>query len=240
MKIELCSAHLDSLILAQEFNFDTIELCQNLEIGGITPSLAFQEYALSFKTFKTHVLIRNRAGGFVYSDLEKKIMLKDMENSVKLGVYGLVVGAINENKELDLAFLKEIKTQFPDIDLTFHRAFDDIQNQELALESLVDLGFKRILTSGGKQNALEGKTQLQKTITQANNRIEILVGGGITKENVSEIIKFTKTDSIHFSGTIPTQIDSDSLFSEKISLPNREKIEEILKKINSFNSFKIK
>ena len=231
MKIELCSSSIESLFFAKEFKFDRVELCQSLEIGGLTPSLAFQEFALSLNSFESHTLIRCKAGGFIYSDLEKKIMLKDMENSVKLGINGLVVGAINSKKEIDIDFMKEIKSNFPAIELTFHRAFDDLKNHEIELEKLIDLGFKRILTSGGKKSVLEGRETIQKIISKANKRIEIMLGGGIKAENISEIINLSKPDAIHFSGTEFKLVDEESLFSEKLLLPNRTKIEGILKGI---------
>ncbi len=232
MKIELCSSSTEALLFAEEFKFNRVELCQNLELGGVTPSLAFQEFALSFKSFETHTLIRCKVGGFIYSDYEKKIMLKDMENSVKLGIHGLVVGALNPKKEIDLAFMTEIKSNFPNIELTFHRAFDDLKNPEIELENLIDLGFNRILTSGGKKTVLEGRETIQKLISKADNRIEIMLGGGINAENISEIINLSKPDAIHFSGTEFKLVDEESLFSEKILLPNRTKIEGILKGIN--------
>jgi copper homeostasis protein len=228
MKIELCSSSIEALSLANEFKFDRVELCQSIELGGLTPSLGFQEFALSFNSFATHALIRCKAGGFIYSDLEKKIMLKDMENSVKLGIHGLVVGAINPKKEIDLAFITEIKSNFPNLELTFHRAFDDLKNPVNEIEKLIDLGFKRILTSGGKKTVLEGIETIQKLISKAKNRIDIMLGGGINAENISKIINLSKPDAIHFSGTEFKSADKESLFSEKILLPNREKIKGIL------------
>lgn len=232
MKIELCTAHIDSLFLAEKFQFDRVELCQSLELGGLTPSIGFQKKALEFNSFETHVLIRHRAGNFIYSDLEIEIMFEDMKNSVDLGVHGLVVGALmkkNNKLELDLNFLKQVKNQFPLIELTFHRAFDELQNKELALNQLIDLSFNRVLTSGGITPISENLEELIKLKKVAENQIELMLGGGITPENVKNLVERVNPDAIHFSGSVLKKVSSDSNFEGEFLVPSEEKIASILK-----------
>lgn len=227
MKIELCVASPESIHLAKKYTFDRIELCQSLEIGGITPSLGMQQMTLDLFA-NTHVLIRCRAGNFVYTSEEKEIMLKDIEVSAKLGVAGVVVGALQEDFSIDLSFIQSIKEKFPHLELTFHRAFDELKNPLEALEQLIDLGVKRILTSGGKHSVSEGLQQLKKCIEVANKRIEIMIGGGINEKNVKAILEEIKPDALHFSGTVLKKKQDTSLFSEDLLEVNEAKIKAIL------------
>ncbi len=231
MKIELCSAHTESLALAEKYKFDRIELCQSLEVGGLTPSIGFQQKALEFSSFETHVLIRNRAGGFVYSELEKEIMLKDMESSIELGVKGLVIGALiykGESFQLDLDFLQKIKTNFPEIDLTFHRAFDEILDKDLALKTLIELGFKRVLTSGGISPIDDNCKDLKHLQNTFGNQIELMLGGGINAGNVAFLSNEIKPAALHFSGTELKKGSNQSNFEGEFLIPSENKIKGIL------------
>jgi copper homeostasis protein len=235
MKIELCSAHAESLVLAEKYKFDRIELCQSLEVGGLTPSIGFQHKALEFSSFETHVLIRNRAGGFVYSELEKEIMLKDMESSIKLGVKGLVVGALiyqGQSFQLDLDFLQKIKTNFPTSELTFHRAFDEVLDKDSALKTLIDLGFKRVLTSGGISSIEQNCKELIHLRNTFGNQIELMLGGGINAENVAFLSDEIKPAALHFSGTELKKGSNQSNFEGEFLIPSEEKIKSIIRAIN--------
>jgi copper homeostasis protein len=239
MKIELCSASIEALLLAEKYNFDRVELCQALEHGGLTPSIGFQQKSLSFSRFETHVLIRCRAGGFCYNQLEKEIMLADMKESVKLGVHGLVIGALilkNGIKELDVPFLEKIKLKFPQTELTFHRAFDEVENKEAAVLTLKKIGFNRILCSGGMNPISENFMSLKAIQKKAQDKIEIMLGGGLNPENIKSICSEISPDAIHFSGTLIHKTHQNSNFDLDLLLPSEKKIEEILKKLNSLNN----
>jgi copper homeostasis protein len=109
MKIELCAASIKALEIAKSFNFDRVELCQNLENGGLTPSYALIEKSLELG-LQTHVLIRPRIGSFVYSNDEVDLILKDVAKCAEIGAHGVVVGAINSVNEIDESFLKRLKS----------------------------------------------------------------------------------------------------------------------------------
>lgn len=230
MKIELCVSSLEALSLASKFNFDRIELCQALEVGGLTPSLAFQQIAL--KSFpNTHVLIRSRAGDFIYSDAEKELMLKDIQASFEIGIPGVVVASLTKEKTVDIEFIKKLKNQFPSLEITFHRAFDDIKKPIEAIDQLIGLGVKRILTSGGQTSISEGIEQVKSCILQAKGQLEIMIGGGINPTNISSVLNELKPNAVHFSGTILKKSKTDSLFSEDLLVVDEEKIKAILKAI---------
>lgn len=230
MHLELCVASVEAITLAQKYKFDRIELCQNLENGGTTPSLGMIQYAVEQKV-KTHVLIRQRAGDFVYSDEEKKVMLMDVKHCDLLGVKGLVVGSLTPQNQIDVETISQMTQSVSDLDFTFHRAFDDIENWKPAMDILIDLGFKRILTSGGASNAKEGKQRLKEMIQYANDRIEIMIGGGINPENIYSLSSELQPNAIHFSGTILTTSNNNSLFSNDLLEVNEEKIKNILQNL---------
>lgn len=228
MKLELCAASVEAITLARKYKFNRIELCQNLENGGTTPSLGMIQYAIEHK-LETHVLIRQRAGDFVYSDEEKKVMLTDVKRCNLLGVKGLVVGLLTKQKQIDVEPIIQMIQSVSDIDFTFHRAFDDIENWKPEMEILIELGFKRILTSGGASTVEEGKQRLKEIIQHANGRIEIMIGGGITAQNISSLVSELQPNAVHFSGTtLTTKTSNDSLFSSELLEVNEENIKNIL------------
>lgn len=233
MEIELCAAGIEALEIASRLGFDRIELCQNLELGGLTPSIGLQQAALNYRSFETHVLIRCRAGAFCYNDAEKEVMLRDVFQSVKLGVHGLVVGALNASNDLDIDYLKEVQSISKKLPLTFHRAFDDLSNAPDALENLCSLGFKRILTSGQESSVDVGLAGLKSLVKQAAGRIQIMCGGGVHAGNVGRIVQELKPDAVHFSGTQLTQLGKGSLFEADVLLPNEAKIKAILDEIKA-------
>lgn len=231
MQLELCAASVQAISLAKKYNFDRIELCQNLENGGTTPSLGMIQYAVN-RGIETHVLIRQRAGDFVYTKEEKKVMINDSILSTSIGVKGLVVGSLTEKNEIDEDTLTKMITSISNIDFTFHRAFDDITDWKKAIDLLIQLGFKRILTSGGKTSIDQGFERLKEMIQYADNRIEIMIGGGVNPDNIYRLTSELKPHAIHFSGTILTlKNNSTSLFSSELLEINEEKIKKTLQNL---------
>ncbi len=229
MDIELCAGTESAVRIARQFQLDRVELCQQLEIGGTTPSAGLQQF--SQRLIETHVLIRPRGGDFVYSSDEKEVMLKDIYASASLGMTGVVVGALLKNNELDADWLKEAQKASQQLELTCHRAFDEVQDWQSSMETLISLGFKRILTSGQADHVLAGKEVLKSMKAFANGRIEIMAGGGVKADNVQIIRDFVKPDAIHFSGTSMQQADGNSRYAVDLLLPNIETIAAIVGQI---------
>lgn len=232
MKLELCVASIEAIHLAKELNFDRIELCQNLEQGGITPSYGMIEYAIAYG-IETHVLIRPRPGGFHYDKEELEIMLREVKNCREMGAKGVVLGVLNDRNNIDDVFLKEIIDKARGMEVTFHRAFDDVIDWKKALDVLIDLKVNRLLSSGMARNVDNGFPILKEMITYSNDKIEIMPGGGVNAANISKIVKELQVQSIHFSGTSKVNLDEDSFFSESILKVDREKINRILKALNN-------
>ena len=223
MKLELCAASIEAVDLAKELNFDRIELCQNLEQGGMTPSPGFIEYALTFG-IETHVLIRPRSGGFRYTTKEIDIVLHDVEACKRMGVQGVVVGILDESDQICKKSLDSIMAISGDMDVTFHRAFDDTYEYDKSLDILINAGVKRVLSSGLARNVEIGMPVLKKMNNFASGRIEIMTGGGVNISNILKLKNEVQPAAIHFSGTNKTVIDEGSMYSETILKPNKDKI----------------
>lgn len=230
MKLELCAASIEAITLAKSLDFDRIELCENLEQGGLTPSAGMITYALE-NGLDTHVLIRPRAGGFCYSPEEIAVMERDLAFCQQAGVQGVVVGILKSNFDLDIEALATLKQQFPDFVWTFHRAFDESIDWKRSMDQLIKLGFHRILTSGFASHVDIGLPILSEMMQYANGRIEIMAGGGINAGNVAKIAREAQPDAIHFSGTSKVLLDEDSAFSETILKVDEHRVNRILESV---------
>ena len=226
-KIELCSASVEAIHLASRLDIDRIELCQNLEQGGLTPSAGLVKFAVD-KGIETHVLIRPRAGGFFYNSDEFTLMLNEVETLKRLSVKGLVVGALSEQFLPDIKNLSSIIDAKEGLDLTFHRAFDEVVDWKKSLDLLIGAGFKRVLSSGLASNVEIGMENLAKMKQFVGDAIEIMPGGGVNLSNIHRIMDEVKPDAIHFSGTVKTLLDEESLFSETILKVDEKKIEKLV------------
>lgn len=227
MKFELCAASLEAIRIAKELNFDRIELCQNLEQGGITPYYGMIEYAIAYG-IETHVLIRPRPGGFNYSEDEVEVMLREILNCKSMGTSGVVIGALTESSEIDVAVLSEIMNKSKGMEVTFHRAFDDCFDWKKSMDLLIEHKVNRILSSGLARNVEIGMPILEEMIKYSAGRIEIMVGGGVNAANVAKICTDLTPDAIHFSGTVKFQQDEESLFSESVLKVDKARVQRIL------------
>lgn len=201
MKFEICVDNVDSLIRADSFPIDRIELCASLATGGITPSASFIRYAVHHCKKPIYVMIRPRGGDFVFNEAEKLMMLEDIKLAKSLGVNGVVIGALNEKGELDLAFLQTLVNEAKGLQITFHRAFDLCLDPFKALEEIIHLGCHTILTSGQEANAKTGIPLLKELVEQAKGRIDIMAGAGVNPMNAKKIAQSTKVQALHFSAS---------------------------------------
>ncbi len=203
-KFEICVDSVQSALNAEMSGADRIELCDNLNEGGTTPSFGMIKRIKSLtKTIKTFVIIRPRGGDFLYSDDEIGIMLEDINQALHMGVDGIVSGALTEEGDIDIKSTKKLIQASKELPFTFHRAFDMCKSPFDSLEQLIDLGVTRILTSGMKQNAELGIQNISKMIDQAKDRIIIMPGSGISPDNIVKIAKESKANEFHFSARRP-------------------------------------
>jgi copper homeostasis protein len=199
LELEVCANRIDSALAAGEAGADRIELCEHLELDGLTPGHKVIEKTRRQLHIPIHVLIRPRAGDFIYSKKEFEVMKEDVWFCKAYGAHGVVFGNLKEDRTIDLERCAEMLMKAKPFPCTFHRAFDMVKDPFLALEQLIALGFDRILTSGQQPNCLEGSEMIAKLVKQAAGRISIMAGGGITEENIAEVVKRTHTNAFHFS-----------------------------------------
>ena len=199
MEIEICCGSIQSAANAKAGGAVRIELCQGLIEGGTTPSPATIDYAVRNLGLRVFVLIRPRGGDFCYNELEVKTMEEDVAYCKKAGVAGIVVGFLHPDGSIDTELTRRFVKLAAPVPVTFHRAFDRCAEPLKALEQIIDCGCARILTSGCKPTAMEGAGMLQQLVKQANGRIKILAGSGVTPDNAVELKQRTNVPEIHGS-----------------------------------------
>ncbi len=199
MLLEICANSLSSAIAAQQGGAQRIELCENLSIGGTTPSAATIELTRQRLDIPVFVLIRPRGGDFCYDPMDMETMVHDIQWARKAGADGIVSGVLNPDATIDQAMTRIMIEAAKPLEFTFHRAFDWTPDPYTAMETLISLGVNRILTSGQQATALQGSECIAGLIKQAGNRIDIMPGGGINEENILEIARITKATSVHLS-----------------------------------------
>lgn len=227
MKTEICVGTLEAARLVSKQPIDRIETCIALEQGGLTPSKAMVTWIHNTFHLEQHALIRVRAGGFFYNYDEIVVMRDQILELKDSGIKGLVVGALTKDHKLNLEALETWKRTAPNVDFTFHRAFDLVDDWKTAMDQLIKMGFKRILCSGSDLSVAQGINRLKEFVSHANGRIEIMAGGGVTQELIPEL-KATGVDAIHFSGTSKVTVESGTAFEETLLLPDENKLAEIL------------
>jgi copper homeostasis protein len=200
-KLEICANSVQSVINAEIAGADRVELCDNLWEGGTTPSAASVKLAKEKTSIEVFILVRPRGGDFVYSDIEFEVIKEDIRMAIELGADGIVSGVLLEDGSVDIKRTKALVELSKPLPFTFHRAFDLTTDAFQALEDIIDCGGQRILTSGQKNSAIEGKLLLEKLNQQAKGRIIILAGGGINKNNIRDLMTTGGTE-FHMSGKV--------------------------------------
>ena len=145
------------------------------------------------------VIIRPRGYDFLYSSEELQVMLHDIQTARALGADGVVIGCLNRDGRVDVQPCQALVAAAGPLDITFHRAFDMTRDLSEALEDVCALGIRRVLTSGGRQDVPAGADQIATLVGQAKGRVSIMPGGGVTAENLAEIVAATGVKEIHLS-----------------------------------------
>lgn len=214
IKLEICTSSLESVFEAEVGGAERIELCCALEKGGITPPLSWAEIALQKTSLKIFVLIRPRSGDFLYTENEFLSMKRDIIHFGEIGCHGVVFGILKENGKVDIERnieLVEIARKY-NMSCTYHRAIDRTENIIDAMEDIINIGFDRILTSGGAKNVTEGKEILKQMITFSKERIIILPGGGVNENNILDLASYLDTNEFH--GSFSDSIDSRMIYKK--------------------------
>ena len=194
---EACVESFEKALEAQNNGANRIELCENLAVGGTTPSYGTVKVCLEKLDIPIFPMIRARGGSFVYSKDEIEIIKEDIKIFKELGVKGVVLGCLTSDNKIDLELTKKLVNLAYPMEVTFHKAIDEIQNPLDYIDDLINIGIKRILTSGGKATALEGKDLINEMIKKSNGRLKIVVAGKVTKENLNGLSNLISANEFH-------------------------------------------
>ena len=200
--LEVCVDSPQGLLAAIEGGADRIELCAALAVGGLTPNPGLIALAAR-QSRPSRAMIRPRVGGFVYSPAEIEVMRRDIDAVRAAGLAGVVIGANLADGRLDETALKLLTDHARGLEIALHRSIDLTPDPLATLEIAVGLGIHTILTSGGKNNALEGIDTIAALQAKAAGRIEILAGGGVKPGNVAALLARSGIGSVHGSCSAP-------------------------------------
>jgi copper homeostasis protein len=199
MILEVCTDSVMSALEAQKGGADRVELCANLDMGGTTPGISTIRMARKNLETGLFVLIRPRAGDFLYSDMELEIMKEDILAAREAGADGVIFGILTPKGQVDMKRTTDLITLARPMQVTFHRAFDMTRDPFQSLEDIISLGIERILTSGQKKSAIQGASLIRLLVDQAGNRIGIMPGGGISETNIRQLAFQTGAAEFHAS-----------------------------------------
>lgn len=205
--VEACVDTVASAVAAAAGGAGRVELCAELLEGGTTPSagtIALTRERIDVPLF---VLVRPRAGDFLYDAEEVEVMRRDIAFARAVGADGVVVGALAADGTVDAevtrALIDAARDAARPLAVTFHRAFDVVRDQEEALDALLALGVDRVLTSGGAPTAMAGAPRLAGLVWRAAGRIAVLAGGGVRAEHAGALVAATGVREVHVRGTVP-------------------------------------
>jgi copper homeostasis protein len=199
MRIEICVDSIEGALAAQRGGADRVELCSSLEQGGTTPAAGLIQVARQNLTIGIYVMVRPRAGDFLYTDREFEVMLEEIRVAKRLRCEGVVFGCLTLDGRIHVEQMRVLRAEARPLQVTCHRAFDMCRDPKASLELLTELQFDRILTSGQQQTCIEGRETIANLQKQARGRIIIMAGGGIRPENVREIVEATGVREVHLS-----------------------------------------
>ena len=204
--IEIATSDFPSSLAATKGGADRIELCDNLSEGGTTQSYGTIKLCREKLQTSLFPIIRPRGGDFLYSNEEYEIMVQDIKLCKQLGCDGVVIGLLNTDGSIDLKRTAHlIKLAYP-LEVTFHRAFDRCRDPFEALEQLIEIGCTRILTSGQQPTAPAGVELIAQLVQKADERIIIMPGSGVRKENINEVAE--KTGAHEFHSSLRVKVES--------------------------------
>jgi copper homeostasis protein len=214
--VEICCGSVEDVVESERGGAQRAELCSALALGGLTPSAATISEAKRLSKLPLMVMIRPRSGGFCYSEVEIATMERDIEIAVGLGADGIVFGVLKPDGVVNAAGCRRLMGRANGLPTIFHRAFDVTPAPFEALEAIVDLGCTRLLTSGQKPSALEGADLIRLLLDRANGRIEVLVGGGVRRGNLAEIVALTGCNQVHMTAH-HTNIDTSMSANREVA-----------------------
>lgn len=198
MLLEVCFDDDAGLARARAAGAGRFEVCSRLDLDGLTPTDDLLRAAVATR-IPCVAMVRPRGGSHVWSHTERASLFADIERVIALGAQAIVLGALTADRCVDRVLTADLERAAWPLPVVFHRAFDVTRDRFEALETLIDLGVARVLTSGGARDAFEGRHELRALVERAAGRIAILPGGGVRAHNAAEILAVTGLDELHSS-----------------------------------------
>lgn len=195
--IEAAVETLDDALAAVAGGADRLELCADLDHGGTTPAPALVADVLARVTVPVLVMIRPRAGDFVYSRAERDRMRDDIAVAIDLGAAGIVLGALDSSGSVDAPATRDLIAAALGRTVTFHRAIDETPDVLAAIDTVASLGAARVLSSGTAPTAIEGADTLAAMVERAGDALIVVAGGGVRAHNVAALVRRSGVREVH-------------------------------------------
>ena len=197
MIIEACVGNINEALSAEALGASRVELCENLRVGGTTPSAGTIAIAKKILIIPIMVLIRPRGGNFVYSCDEIEVMKHDIEVCKKIGVSGVVIGALTKKHALDISLVNELVKVARPMEVTFHKAIDKAYNILEEFKRLLNTEVDRVLTSGGEKTAFDGRNTINEMVKISNGKIKVISAGKVHHLNLPKLQSIIHCDEFH-------------------------------------------
>lgn len=198
--VESCLDSLELAIAAERGGAERIELCDRLDVGGITPSRELIEKVVAAVKIPVHPIIRVRGGDFFHTDAEVEQMKRDTDMATKAGAAGIVLGILKPDRTVDGKRTREVMEVAPHVPATFHLAFDFTRDLFEALDAVAEIGIARVLTRGGGKTAVDGIEGISKLVERSIGHVRIMAGGNVREDNAEEIVRKSGVTEIHSRG----------------------------------------
>ena len=225
--LEICVETLEAALAAELGGADRIELCQELSVGGVTPSAELMREVRTSVDVPVFAMIRPRCGDFCYTAEEYEQMIRDIAVAKECGMSGAVLGILHVNRRVDVERTRGLVELARPLQVTFHRAFDETPDLREALKDVMATGAARVLTSGGSPSAEEGASEIAALMEAGSEKIGVLCGGGINSANLERVVQATHAREFHtgLSTVLPYPRSSHEAFEEEV-----RKLSELLRK----------
>jgi copper homeostasis protein len=216
--LEICVETLEAALAAALGGADRIELCQELSVGGATPSAELMLEVRANVDVPVFAMIRPRCGDFCYSAEEFELMVRDLETAKECGMNGAVLGILRADRGVDIERTRSLVQVARPLPVTFHRAFDETPDLHAALHDVVETGAARVLTSGGKPSAQQGAAEIAALVAAGGEKIGVVCGGGINSANLERVVQITRAREFHtgLSSVLPYPRSNHEAFEEEV------------------------
>ena len=210
MIIEACAGNINEAVRAEALGAQRVEICENLRVGGTTPSAGTIAIAKNTLKIPIMVLIRPRGGNFIYSQNEIDIMKHDIKLCKKIGIAGVVIGALTKEHTIDVDLVNELIQIARPMSVTFNKAIDETFNILEEFKNLLKTDVDRVLTSGGAKTAFDGRDIINEMVHISNGKIKIISAGKVHHSDLQKLEKIINAKEFHGKKIVGNLNDSDN------------------------------